>query len=406
MGKVLNEVKNRSIGLQVAYVSHSHAATYGLKNYSVDHAMYYANLIFQTELVSSAHQLTTGLSFLSDDILEFGVINPIQGIDQEDLPYEFESKRDERIPGIFGEYTFKPSSQWTAVLGLRADQHNNYGFQLTPRFHLRYAPTDNTTLRFVTGSGWRTPNIFSENPRIWASNRNITFKDGVTPYGLGLEKSWNIGVNLTQQLELGQREGILSLDYYWTQFENQVIADYEGRFEVGTSLPISFLNQNGESYGHSAQAQIDIEVIKNFDMRLAYRYNISFAQLGGQVVETPYNPFHKAFVNLAYEVTDDWYFDTTLSWRSKQRLPALIEVDGLNYNLYSEDFFLLNAQIRKFLAPEFECYLGVENLLNYVQQSPIINADNPFGSAFDASVIWAPIFGRNIYLGLRYRLPK
>jgi hypothetical protein len=48
--------------------------------------------------------------------------------------------------------------------------------------------------------------------------------------------------------------------------------------------------------------------------------------------------------------------------------------------------------------------MGGENLLNVMQQNPIISAQNPFGSNFDATEIWSPIMGWNVYLGLRYTI--
>jgi outer membrane receptor protein involved in Fe transport len=49
-----------------------------------------------------------------------------------------------------------------------------------------------------------------------------------------------------------------------------------------------------------------------------------------------------------------------------------------------------------------EAYAGVENILNYMQMNPIVDASNPFGEYFDASMVWGPAMGRNIYVGLRY----
>jgi hypothetical protein len=58
--------------------------------------------------------------------------------------------------------------------------------------------------------------------------------------------------------------------------------------------------------------------------------------------------------------------------------------------------------------------LGVENLLNYKQDQPIVGAeygDNSvtqaeFDAVFDASMIYGPIFGRMSYVGLRWGIPS
>jgi hypothetical protein len=36
--------------------------------------------------------------------------------------------------------------------------------------------------------------------------------------------------------------------------------------------------------------------------------------------------------------------------------------------------------------------------------NPIVEAANPFGSDFDATRIWGPVMGINVYLGVRYEL--
>ena len=71
---------------------------------------------------------------------------------------------------------------------------------------------------------------------------------------------------------------------------------------------------------------------------------------------------------------------------------------------FSPDFMVMNAQISKNWQEKFEIYLGAENLLNYRQEDPIISNEDPFGPYFDSSLIWGPVFGRNVYMGLRYKI--
>ena len=44
----------------------------------------------------------------------------------------------------------------------------------------------------------------------------------------------------------------------------------------------------------------------------------------------------------------------------------------------------------------------VENTKN--GKNVIIDAQNPFGSYFDATMVWAPIYGITVYGGIRYKL--
>ena len=53
-------------------------------------------------------------------------------------------------------------------------------------------------------------------------------------------------------------------------------------------------------------------------------------------------------------------------------------------------------------ADAMQLPVGVENIFSYVQENPIIDAENPFSENFDASLIYGPVMGRLFYLGLRY----
>ena len=68
------------------------------------------------------------------------------------------------------------------------------------------------------------------------------------------------------------------------------------------------------------------------------------------------------------------------------------------------DFLTTNAQVSKGWLEKYEVYLGVENLFNYRQEDPILDSENPFSDYFDSSMIWGPVFGRNVYLGVRLRI--
>ena len=81
------------------------------------------------------------------------------------------------------------------------------------------------------------------------------------------------------------------------------------------------------------------------------------------------------------------------------------EGSNLTKPSYSPDYVRMNSQITKSLG-EWDIYVGGENLLNYTQNQPIIDAENPFGDDFDASSVWGPIQGRNVYVGFRYELGK
>ena len=49
-------------------------------------------------------------------------------------------------------------------------------------------------------------------------------------------------------------------------------------------------------------------------------------------------------------------------------------------------------------------YIGGENPGSFYQKNVIVAAGQPFGSYFDASLVWGPVTGRMFYAGWRYKL--
>ena len=118
------------------------------------------------------------------------------------------------------------------------------------------------------------------------------------------------------------------------------------------------------------------------------------------------NPFIP-FFNLGYRSRNKrWEFDLTCSVFGQARLPQAILPDStLTTNNMGEIYPLVNAQIMH-VYKRWEFYLGGENLTNYRQQNPIIDADNPFSETFNATRIWAPVYGVNIYAGIRFSIQQ
>jgi hypothetical protein len=375
-----------SMGLQLSGVYHGQDALYGTRRYDAIQRTFYANLIYQSYISNTNHVIKGGLS------------NVLDNYDEKVLGTTF--KRTEIVPGAFAEYAYN-SKKVNVVAGLRGDYHNLYGAFATPRLHIRYAPWEQTAIRASIGRAQRTANIVAENMGYLASNRNfLIYGDGSSKaYGLDAEVAWNTGVNFTQKFMLDYRDGAISFDYYYTNFQNQVVIDVEDPHLV------RFYNLNGQSFAHSLQGQFDYEVIHNLDVRLAYRwYDVQTDYVSG-LKERPLVAAHRAFANIAYETRNRWKFDYTVHWTGQKRVPALHHNHNSSVvNGYAPSFWQMNAQVSKAFNDNFEVYVGGENLTNFMQHDAIIGASAPFAQGFDASMAWGPVMGRNIYAGLRYRI--
>jgi hypothetical protein len=86
----------------------------------------------------------------------------------------------------------------------------------------------------------------------------------------------------------------------------------------------------------------------------------------------------------------------------KGRLPLTDNPDH-SMPAYSPAYWIFHAQATKNFK-KASLYIGSENILDFRQKNPIVSAADPFGPNFDATMIWAPMDGRRIYIGLRYKL--
>jgi outer membrane receptor for ferrienterochelin and colicins len=388
IGYIFPAKKYKSIGFQTAAISHQQNSYFGLTAYNAKQQTFYGNLIYQSIIRTTAHKFRTGISFLYDKYDEnFKAIR---------------YRRNEIVPGVFGEYTFTPNEKFSAIVGLRADHNNLFGFFVTPRLNLRYEPVKGTTIRASAGRGQRTANIFAENMGTFISSRqvNIMASGLGKAYGLNPEVAWNKGVSLDQKFKLFKHDALFSVDYFRNDFKKQVIVDVEN------ARAVNFYNLQGKSYSNSFQAELNVEPVDKFEVRIAYRYFDVKSTYNGKLLERPLIAKNRAFINLAYAIKG-FKFDYTVTYNGKKRLPDT-QANLPDYQLekFSKDYVLMNAQVLKTVGKnsQFDFYIGAENLTNYFQKNVIVAANQPFGNYFDASMVWGPVSGRMFYGGVRYKI--
>lgn len=391
-GIVFKKKPGHSAGLQLSFLDHLQDNTYGLSQYHGWQQTFYANFIYQGILRTSNHTYRIGASAMLDKV------------DETFQMMHF--KRQEQVMGVFSEYAYNYKEKFNLVAGLRADQHNYYGLFFTPRIHLRYALRPSTVLRLSGGRALRTANIFTDNASLMASSRTWLIQNNSNnlPYGLQAEIGWNYGLNFTHKFKINFREAYVTLDAYRTNFAQQVIADLDQNTQE-----VNIKNLNGKSYSNTFQFEFNFEPRKRFFVKTAYRYVDTKVQYSTGLLARPYVSKNRAFINFSYETKKGhWQFDFTTQYNGAKRLPQTISnPSDYQRSSYSPNFFNVLGQItyiKRWNNRFLNVYLGVENLLNYKQQNPIVGSDAPFSKYFDASMVWGPIYGRMLYMGLRLRI--
>ena len=399
IGYLFPDEQYKSMAVQFSGVYHDHQSLFGNRQYLGNQTSGYANFIYQDEIGKKQEQnFKTGVSLVYD-LYEESLQNNDTSIAQQ---YNLE----EIVPGAYFEYNLT-KSKLGLVAGIRADYHSVYGAFITPRVNLRYNFTEKNALKISAGRGRRTPNLIMENVGLLATSRNWIIENDVNLPGFGLkqESAWNFGFGFNQDFEILFREGNINVDFYHTLFENQIIVDLDYNPQE-----VYFYNLDGQSFSNSFQVEVNYDISKRMDIRLAYRFLDVQKDFKVGMLSKPLLAQNKGFVNLSYETKKNdnegqWKFDVTGQLVGEQRIPST----GLNPVAFrviqkSPSYILLSGQITKVISEKFEFYMGGENLTNFIQKNPIIQAENPYGEYFDSSLIWAPVFGRMVYGGLRWTI--
>ena len=392
VGYVFKDMPYQSIGFQNAFSNHNQNSYFGLRQYDIKQQSYYSNLIFNSIISNTMNKFATGLNFTYDSYAEFVSLTNVGRIDNS--------------VGAFFEYTYDNTDDFSFILGGRVDYHNRLGAFVTPRFFVRYNPWEQGVLRFSAGRGKRAANIFAENQNLFASSRVFSVLDtNGKIYGLDPEIAWNYGLSFSQKFSLLGKNADIGIDFYRTDFQNQVVVDL-----YASPQQALFYNLKGKSYANSFQFDFNLELKKHLNLRTAYKfYDIQTDYLSG-INERPLQAKHRFFANLEYathilEKGRQWKFDYTFNWLGKQALPNT-ETNPIADQLpkFSPSFSVMNVQVTRTFSSTFEMYVGGENIGNYRQDKAILGSDDPFGTNFDTSIVYAPVFGQMYYAGLRFKI--
>ena len=110
-------------------------------------------------------------------------------------------------------------------------------------------------MRLAAGRGFRVANPIADNVALLASARQFIIGDNLRP-----ERACNLGGSATQYFTVLSRSATAVLDSYYTEFDNQVVADM---YSTARYVLIDNLPPGGRSYACSLQAELQVEPLKS-----------------------------------------------------------------------------------------------------------------------------------------------
>ncbi|MBR4643890.1 MAG: TonB-dependent receptor [Bacteroidaceae bacterium] len=377
---ILNPEHGSNIAILANFSLHQLDANYGNKHYDVNQKNAYAQLLFETNFTEH-HNLSAGLSLNHDYYNEELRVKSAEVFNDK-----------ETTSGAYAQYTYNLHNKVVAMAGMRVDHSSLDGTFVTPRFHLKYVPSQEVSLRISAGKGYRTVHALAENNYLLASGRNLVIDN------LNQEEAWNYGISSSFYIPLFGKTLKLNAEYYHTRFSQQAVIDYDSN-----PAEIRITNLDGKSYSNTIQVDASYPVIKGLELTAAWRWNDVKCSYAGQLMEKPLTSRFKGLLTASYKTPLGlWQFDATLQLNGGGRMPK--PVDGLwqeRFPAYEQ----LSAQITRWFR-HFSVYVGGENLTSFRQEQTIINATAPWSERFDPTMVWGPVHGAMFYAGIRVNIGR
>ena len=412
VGVPLNEDNSQNIALVADYNYQDMDSFFGTTTYVAGQHSAYANLLYQN-VINDSHRFTFGLNGIYDKYNEdFRRLVALQNIADQGVTNLANA-------GVFGEYTYHYGEALSVIAGLRGDWFNHVSdgkskFRVSPRLTLKYMPIDEIVLRANGGRGLRYSTPLVDNIGVFSTGKSFegSYNEHI------LEDAWTFGGNVTYYLPFGAGNTYLSVDYFRTQFAQQMVVDYE----KGLNEIWFYALDGNRSYTDNIQLDFSVDPIERFNITVTARYTNAMIELEGKgLVEKPMTSRFKGVLNLQYATNlNKWIFDFTASINGSCRVYDFmknINEDGtmtmkpkdgvarMYKNGRTPVYPMLYAQVtRRFKG--WDVYLGAENLTNFRQKDAIIGAANPRQASFDASCIWGPLMGIKAHVGFRFTLWK
>lgn len=386
--------------IDYSFSYHDQNSAYGSDFYIAQQYIGFANFIWNRKL--GKHDLLAGATARYQWYDDNTVATADSAVD---------FRKGQITPGIFLQDDWEAIRYKLNVLGgLRLDYYQAHGPIVSPRLSIKYNPGKWTSIRGNFGTGFKVVNLFTEDHAFVSGQRQVVIENALKP-----EKSFNGSLSVNHIFTLGNSQGTIDVDGFYTHFTNKIIPDYsqEGK--------IVYDNTGGFASTWGVSASVNHEFSFPLRSTLGFTY-----QRATETEPDEQGVMQTTPILFASDWTGTFSFVYTLrKWKvdfaysanitGPMQLPEVFDLDDTGQPLpeprptRSKPFYLDNLQITKNIAKiNLKVYVGMENIMSYRQPfSPMSGTNHPnhplgFSPKFDTSYAYAPIHGREIYAGVRW----
>ena len=384
-----------NLNLKYSLSAHDQDSYYGSDFYQASQDIAFANLIWNQ--TKDNHELLLGITNRYQVYDDNTIATSSNGLNTPQKQF---------IPGVFAQDEWAVNDRLTVLGGARLDHYNEHGLIFAPRLNIKYKPGEWTTLRSNFGTGFRVVNLFAEDHAFVTGQREVVIEEDLLP-----EESYNFSINLNHVYVIGNSQGMVDVDAFYTYFTNKITPNYDVQNQI------IYANSDG----FAVSKGIGVSVQHQFSFPLAFNLGINLQEVTenelGEVNEIEFSPRSSGVFTTNYRIRKfDFDISYTASYTGLMRLPEVYDLDTNGELLpesrptISKRFSIHNVQLSKDFQNGFNLYGGIQNLFNYIQPwSPLTGFNDPntnpgFSSNFDTAYAYSPIHGREVYLGVKWKL--
>ena len=369
---------DEDIRIDASYNYHHQDSYYGNTKYEAFQNIYFANLIWNKS-IGHNHNFISGLTYRYQTFVDSTLAN----INERKF-----------IPAFFVQDEITLNKKWTSLLGIRTDFHDEHGFIFSPRLNFKFKPKTYTTFRLNAGTGFRLVNLFTEDHAFLTGTREVLVVEDLKP-----EESYNINLNVNHIFSLGRSTGTLDIDAFYTYFTNKITPDYDVN-------PNQIIYANLD--GFSVSRGLAFIIQQNFDYPLSVKAGGTFLDVysidDNNIREDElFAPSFTGVFSLSY----NWdKINTSIDWTAKVTGPMSLPSFPHPFERGEESpwFSQHHLQIKKVFSESLTAFMGVKNVFNYTQESPLVDWQNPFGDDFDTSYAYGPLQSRRYLFGFSVKI--
>lgn len=317
------------------------------------------------------------------------------------------------IPGAFAQLEWRPTEALTLLAGARMDYHPVHGWVFTPRFAGKWNINELNTVRFSTGMGFRTVQVFTEDHAALTGARKVEFKEALKP-----ERSTNISLQYTKTWSTNWGWWEWESNFWYSIFSNKIIPDY-----TTDANKIIYANNQEGVYSKGISTSLETAPIPELRFNMGLTLQDIFQNKNGKRERLMFTEAWSVNAGFSYYLNKRFTFDYSCWGYGGMRLPLQNNLDPRP--AYSKPYSIHNIQISYKAKKGVELYSGIRNLFNWTpsKETPFLIArsndpfdkqvswdpggqpratpNNPYALTFDPNYVFAPNQGIRMYAGCR-----